>query len=129
MLDILHPKEWNALSPQGSKQYVVTLFPWGWARGILELLINPRSMLFLCLSLTPLSKPVGMLPSRSMGRQVSSRELECMLTEFYGERKQSLILKHEVLSNKHNVCLLGEFLLMLQAIALIKTLIKLQRTK
>ena len=107
MLDILHSKEWNALSPQGSKQLCCNSFPLCWAHGTLELLVNPSSMLFLCLSLTPLSKLVVMVPSRSMGRQVSSRELECMLTEFHGERKQSFIPKHEVLSNKHNVCLLG----------------------
>ena len=85
---ILHPKERKALSPQGNKQYAVTLFPW--AHGALELPVNPSSMLFLCLSLRSLSKLVGMLPSRGMGNQVSSREQECMPTEFHVERKQSL---------------------------------------
>ena len=88
MLDILHPKEWKALSPQGNKQYVVTLFPW--AHRALELPVNPSSMLFLCLSLRSLSKLVVVLSSKSMGRQVSSRELECMPTEFHVQRKQSL---------------------------------------
>ena len=85
---ILHPKEWKALSPQGNKQSAVTLFPW--AHGALELPVNPSSMLFLCLSLRSLSKLVVMLPSRGMGNQVSSRERECMPTEFHVERKQSL---------------------------------------
>ena len=85
---ILHPKEWKALSPQGNEQDAVTLFLW--AHGALELPVNPSSMLLLCLNLTSLSKLVLMLPSRSMGKQVSSRELECMPTEFHVERKQSL---------------------------------------
>ena len=88
MLDILHPKEWKALSPQGNKLYDVTLFPW--AHGALEFPVNPSSVLFLCLSLTSLGKLVFTLPSRSMGKQVSSRELECMSTKFHVERKQSL---------------------------------------
>ena len=87
-LDILHLKEWKALSPQGNEQYAVTLFPW--AHGALELPVNTSSMLFLCLSFMSLSKWVFVLPLRSMGKQVSSRELECMATEFHGERKQSL---------------------------------------
>ena len=85
MLDIVHPKEWKALSPQGNKQYDITLFPW--AHGALELPVNPSSMLLLCLNLTSLSKLVIMLQSRSVGKQVSSRELECMPTEFHAERK------------------------------------------
>ena len=88
VLDILHLKEWKAVSAQGNKQYAVTLFPW--AYGALELPVNPSSALFLCLSLRSLSKLVVTLPSRSMGNQVSSRELECMPTEFHVERTQPL---------------------------------------
>lgn len=84
-LVILHPKEWKALSPQGNEQDAVTLFLW--AHGALELPVNPSSMLLLCLNLTSLSKLVIMLQSRSVGKQVSSRELECMPTEFHAERK------------------------------------------
>ena len=73
MMSILHLKEWKALSPQGNKQYDVILFPW--AHGALELPVNPSSVLFLCLSLTSLSKLIFTLPSRSMGKPVSSREL------------------------------------------------------
>ena len=81
MLDILHPKDWKALSPQGNKWYAVTPLPW--AHGALELPVNPRSVLFLCLGLMSLSKIVIMLPSGSMGKPVSSRELEFMPTEFH----------------------------------------------
>ena len=81
MLGILHPKEWKALSPQGNKQYAVTLFPW--AHRALELPVNPSSVQLLCLGRMSLSKTVIMLPSGSMGKPVSSRELEFMPTEFH----------------------------------------------
>lgn len=68
-------------------KYDVTLFPW--AHGALELPVNPSPMLFLCLSLTSLSKLI-------LGKQVkhgvvvSSENWSYAHPFSYKKRKQSL---------------------------------------